>query len=112
MPTLRHNRFIPALVGIALIAVFAGPVVQTYQLARTNAENIDQLANLTDIDSKIIKESTFFFDKYRDSVTDLHDWAEDVEERLGEEAGLSRLISDPIHRGKKANKRENIHALV
>lgn len=107
MPTLvRQPRFIPLLgwlTSIGLIGVMAGPGVKTYKLSQSNADNVEQLANVTEIHSKILKDTTTFFDQFRNSVSALHNWAEEVEERLGDNPMASRLNSDSIYRGKKAS---------
>lgn len=104
MPTLRRSkRIVPWLLGAAVLGVIAGPGVKTYRLANANTDSIDQLANITELHGRIIKESTLFFEQYRNSVATLHSWAEDVEERLGDDPMTSRLSSDPIYRGRKAN---------
>lgn len=105
LPSLkREKRIVPLLMaGIIMATVFAGPVVKSYQLGIANSDGVQQLMNVTELHSKIIKDSTIFFDQYRNSVSAIHSWAEDIEEKLDNDPLLSRLNFDPIHRGKKAN---------
>lgn len=107
MPTLRRTkRLIPALValaGMAILGVFTGPAVKTYKLSQSNANGIEQLVNVSNLHTTIINESTTFFEQYRNSVSVLHTWAEEIEEKLGVDPMTSRLNEDPTLRGKKAN---------
>lgn len=103
--TLRNKRFIPLLAvgaATAIISAIAGTTLNNVVVNREQSTNIEELANVTDIHTKLIQQATEFFDQYRESVQVLHSWAQDVEDRLGNESAESRLNNDPLYREKKA----------
>lgn len=99
----RQRRIIPWLVGGAAFAALVGNQVKSRRLIDEHSSDIETISNITDLHTNLIQESSRFFDQYRESVSAIHAWAQDVEDRLGGDTYGSRFLRDPIVRGKRAN---------
>lgn len=103
----RQERFIPGLITLGILGIAAGPAVKTYHLTNANSDNIEKLADITNLHSGILNESTQFLDSFRQSIMEIEEWANEVEERLGDDTQSSRVDHSSLPRGKLANLVKN-----
>lgn len=99
----RSKRAIPFLAygaSVLIASIFTGATIKTYSMGKINERNLEMVSNITDSHSQIMKEAIEFYDQYRESVEAIQNWAQEVEERLGD-YDLA-IGSDNTSRGKRA----------
>ena len=104
MPLItRPKRIVPLIIYGATVGVFSIVSGALHKQSVSNFQDIETISNVTNTHTSIIQETTNFIEQFKNSVEAIHTWAQDVEERLGNDPFDSRLNMNPSYRGKKAS---------
>lgn len=105
-PLKRNKRVFPLIIaGTAMIlaSVSIGNDIKISNAVKEESNKTQMIADVVDIHTGILKDATDFADQYRESITSLQTWAQEVDDKLKGDAANSRLNKDPIYRGKTAH---------
>lgn len=104
LPVLRRGkRASPFLAVIAMSIYATGASYVASKKIEAHSNDIEAIMAQSNNHTAILKESTDFLEKYRDSISAINTWAQEVEDKLGKEDEESRFIKDPLYKGKRAH---------